>query len=103
MTPTTPTPTGGTKPVFIPLQTSPFRRFESGVKRIEWRVFGPRWNHRCVQKGRAVTLSHGYSGARLYGVVARVRRVPRHRAPGAVCEQFPDAKFFCAIHVEVRS
>ena len=65
-----------TRPLFVPLKTRYFRAFESGVKTIEYRKAGPRWNERTCSIGRPAILSHGYSGARLYACVASVQRVP---------------------------
>ena len=65
-----------TRPLFVPLKTRYFRAFESGVKTIEYRKAGPRWNEATCTVGRSVVLSHGYSGARLYARVASVQRVP---------------------------
>lgn len=53
------------KALFIPLTTRYFREFEAGLKRVEYRRYGPRWNERTCAPGRAVTLSHGYSGSRI--------------------------------------
>ena len=63
---------GTTKALFVPLRTEFFRAFERGEKQIEYRAYGPRWNGRTCWPGRPVTLSHGYSGARLRAVVERV-------------------------------
>lgn len=65
-----------TKPLFVPLKTRYFRAFESGAKTTEYRLAGPRWNERSCWIGRPVTLSHGYSGSRLYARVASVERIP---------------------------
>lgn len=64
-----------TKPLFVPLRTQYFRAFEAGTKRTEYRRYGPRWNERTCWIGRAVTLSHGYSGSRLCACVASVQRI----------------------------
>jgi predicted anti-sigma-YlaC factor YlaD len=64
-----------TKALFVPLKTRYFRAFESGVKTIEYRRAGARWNECSCWIGRPVTLSHGYSGARLYARVASVQRI----------------------------
>lgn len=64
-----------TKPLFVPLKTRYFRAFEAGTKTIEYRKAGPRWNERSCWIGRSVTLSHGYSGSRLYARVASVQRI----------------------------
>ena len=64
-----------TKPLFVPLKTRYFRAFESGVKTIEYRKAGPRWNEATCTVGRSVVLSHGYSGSRIAARVASTRRV----------------------------
>jgi len=51
--------------MFIPLRRKYFEQFLAGTKRIEYRLHGPRWNERTAWIGRPVTLSLGYSGARL--------------------------------------
>lgn len=48
------------KPLFIPLKGEYFDRFEDGTKRSELRKWGPRWNMRVCEPGRAVVLSRGY-------------------------------------------
>jgi hypothetical protein len=60
------------KPLFVPLKTEYFRQFESGIKKKEYRRYGPGWNERTCRIGRAVTLSHGYSGARLKGTITGI-------------------------------
>jgi hypothetical protein len=58
------------KPLFIPLKTEYFDAFASGVKSIEYRQFGPRWNEKTCLIRRPVVLSCGYGkGRRLYGVI----------------------------------
>ncbi len=58
------------KPLFIPLKTEFFEAFEKGTKTVEYRKYGPRWNEKTCEVGRAVTLSHGYgTKRRLQGVV----------------------------------
>lgn len=63
------------KPLFVPLKTRYFRAFVAGTKTTEYRRYGPRWNETTCWPGRPVTLSHGYSGARLTARVANVERV----------------------------
>jgi hypothetical protein len=67
------------KSLFVPLCTEWFEAFASGAKHEEWRRYGPRWNEKTCRVGRPVTLSHGYSGARLAGVVTsfRIERAKR--------------------------
>ncbi len=69
------------RPLFVPLKTRYFRAFEDGSKTIEYRRYGARWNERAAWIGRPVTLSHGYSGARLYARVVSVQRVPGSALP----------------------
>ena len=69
------------KPLFVPLKTEWLDAFASGQKTSEWRAHGPRWNAGTCWPGRAVILSHGYSGARLHARIAKVRyRTARTRA-----------------------
>jgi hypothetical protein len=60
------------KPLFVPLKREHWLAFAEGRKRIEYRLLGGRWNERQVHHGRAVVLSYGYSGPRLYAFVAGV-------------------------------
>ena len=73
------------KPLFVPLRTEWFEAFASGKKHEEWRRYGPRWNEKTCRVGRPVTLSHGYSGARLAGEVTFFRI---ERAKHAAAEIF---------------
>lgn len=88
------------KPLFVPLKTRYFRAFESGVKTIEYRKAGPRWNERTCWVGRPVTLSHGYSGARLYARVVSVQRVPANAL--ADPDPYEPADELIAIGLEMR-
>jgi hypothetical protein len=40
------------KPLFIPLKAEYFEAFESGGKRTEYRLSGPRWNAETCRMGR---------------------------------------------------
>lgn len=98
MKPTAPNSGGADeKPLFIPLRTEWFRKFESGDKTTEYRAYGPRWNERTCRVGRKATISHGYSGKRLHRVVGGFKKVPHNRAPFAAQNIFPDAQFIAAI------
>jgi len=68
------------RPLFIPLKREWFEAFKSGNNKREWRRYGPRWNKGTCTPRRRVTLSLGYSGARLYGRVSSFRTA---RAKGA--------------------
>src|SRR3990167_457942 len=86
------------KPLFIPLTTQWFRAFKLGEKTVEYRSYGPRWNeHTCVP-GRAVTLSHGYSGNRLTATVLRFEVINQQQTPEVSRRLFPHAKQIAAIH-----
>lgn len=88
-----------TKPLFVPLKTRYFRAFESGVKTVEYRKTGQRWNERSCWIGRPVTLSHGYSGSRLWARVVSVQRVPASTL--ADCDPYQPSDELIAIHLEV--
>ncbi len=85
------------KPLFIPLRTEWFRKFESGEKDVEFRAYGPRWNEKTCRVGRLATVSHGYSGARLARRVESVLIVSRHSAPVEARDIFPNADRIIAI------
>lgn len=91
------------RPMFLPLRTQWFAAFRDGSKRVEWRAYGPRWNRQTAFRGRAVTLSLGYSGARLVGTVLRTRRVRAEDAPAAARAIYPTARYLCAIHFALES
>jgi len=60
------------KPLFIPLKRQYFEAFSAGKKKIEYRKLGPRWNFNTCIAGRSVTLSLGYSGARMSAHIHRL-------------------------------
>lgn len=47
--------------LFVPLNTEPYRRFESGEKDVELRGYCDRFNGDTVTPGRPVELRRGYS------------------------------------------
>lgn len=63
------------KPLFIPLKSLYYDAFASGLKTVEYRPYGARWNERTCPIGRLVTLSKGYGKQhRLQGRVIGFRR-----------------------------
>ncbi len=81
----------GMKPLFIPLRGVEFDAFANGRKRVEYRRYGRQFTERQAYPGRSVTLSRGYSGARLYGVVLDVGLM--YAAPGCGLDTYgPDAE-----------
>lgn len=82
------------KPLFVPLKREYFEAFRSGNKRTEYRLYGPRWHEGTVIKGRPVTLSLGYSGARLTGTVKRMRLVKND-----ITDLYPRGATLCAIDI----
>ncbi|MDP3725864.1 MAG: hypothetical protein Q8R36_01565 [bacterium] len=60
-----------TKSVFVPLNKEAFRDFSKG-KTFEVRRAERGWNRNQIYTGRGITLSCGYSGARLSGVIGKV-------------------------------
>lgn len=88
------------KPLFIPLKTEWFRAFEAGEKSVEYRLEGTRWNADTCRIGRAVTLSHGYSGSRLQGVVAGFEIVGPDAHP-AIAQIYPGHERIAAISIRL--
>lgn len=82
------------KPLFIPLKREYFEAFDNGTKRTEYRLYGPRWHEGTVIPGRPVTLSLGYSGARLSGTVRRMRKVKN-----TITDLYPRGATLCAIDI----
>lgn len=61
------------RPLFIPLMKEYYQSFERGEKRIEYRIYGKRWNERTVYPNRPVVLSCGYGKRnRLSAIVDRL-------------------------------
>ena len=86
------------KPLFVPLKTEWFRAFAAGAKTTEFRLYGPRWNEATCVPGRQVTLSHGYSGARISAEVVRLRKV-RNRSKTGI---YPSGAILAAIDLRVH-
>lgn len=82
------------KPLFVPLKRQYFEQFANGTKRTEYRLYGPRWHEGTVVPGRPVTLSLGYSGARLSGVVVKMRKIKN-----TITDLFPRGAYLCAIDI----
>jgi hypothetical protein len=62
--------------LFVPLRGEWFDAFEAGTKTWEHRLLHRGWNETNCVVGRRVTLSRGYSGRRLYGVITDVKVQP---------------------------
>lgn len=90
------------KPLFIPLKTRWFREFSEGRKTIEYRRYGPRWHEGTCVVGRAVIISHGYSGDRIRGIIVDFERIYLHETPSVVQKLFVDSDFIAAISIELR-
>lgn len=88
------------KPLFIPLRTEWFRKFEDGSKDTEYRAYGPRWNERTCRVGRKAIVSHGYGKrARLEKTVVGFKKIRCALAPIAACEIYPNSDFIAAIQL----
>lgn len=85
------------KPLFIPLRTEWFRKFEDGSKDTEYRAYGPRWNEKTCRVGRPATVSHGYSGERLSRKVTGFTKLRWALAPIEACQIYPNSNFIAAI------
>ena len=59
-----------TKPLFIPLKKEYFEQYKDGSKHYELRKPEKQFQLKYLWPGRAVTLSCGYSGDRLYTKIA---------------------------------
>lgn len=68
--------------LFVPLKGCEFDRFARGEKTIEYRRLGPQYSLKTCRIGRRVTLSHGYSGARLSAIIESVEVFPARKGCG---------------------
>lgn len=87
------------KPLFIPLRAEWYRAFEAGIKDMEFRVYGPRWNENTCWVGRRATLAYGYGHPRMSRVITGFTKLTRAQAPTVAKSIFPDAQFFAAIEL----
>lgn len=85
------------KPLFIPLKTEYFRQFQNGTKTVEYRLHGPRWHSGTCIPGRAVTLSHGYSGERIKAVVVSLSIICNN-----ITDIYPRGSELAAIRVRIQ-
>jgi hypothetical protein len=91
-----------TPPLFVPLRAEYFRAFAEGSKTVEWRKFGPRFNDKTLYRGRSITLSNGYSGARLYGRITALELKPAEAVPH-VGTIYKPKDLLVGIHVKLIS
>lgn len=89
------------KPLFIPLKTRWFRAFAEGIKSIEYRAYGPRWNEATCQCGRDVVLSHGYNGSRIAGRVSAFERIDIAYCPIEAQDLFANHTHLAAITIDL--
>lgn len=87
------------QPLFVPLASEPYRRFEAGVKTVEVRQHLGRWNERVVHTGRPVLLRRGYSTRDEFrGIIGRVAyasnlwSLPEWAMKGAAFDRPPGAE-----------
>lgn len=88
------------KPLFVPLKKCWFEAFASGKKRVEYRLYGPRWHEGTCIPGRDVVLSCGYSGARLHGTIVGFKKMNSNRVKAAR-ELYGDNVTLAAISVHL--
>lgn len=81
------------RPLFIPLRREWFEAFARGSKTREWRRYGGVWTERHCWPGRPVTLSLGYSGARLRGHIVDFSK---RRAAGSAAAVY-GRRAICAV------
>jgi hypothetical protein len=79
------------KPLFLPLKTEWFLKFQSGEKCWEYRAYGPRWNERTCTIGRSITISLGYTRKRIAGTIAEFKVISS--------DQSPDFQRCCPCHI----
>ena len=73
------------KPLFVPLKAEHYEDVQIGTKRIEYRLYGKRWNEKTCLVGRRITLSKGYGkGNRINGVIVGFNAV---QAINSSCQQ----------------
>lgn len=77
--------------MFIPLKKKYFEQFARGEKKHEFRLYGKRWNERVCRPGRDVTLSCGYSGARIKGTISAFS-VQRADSVPVIKDVYPEIK-----------
>ena len=93
--------------LFIPLKHCFYDDFIKGNKQTEYRLFGPRWNHKTCFVGRSVTLSSGYGKSkRAYTAIKAVEIKKRYELSGDVQDAIihcytatPETEIIC-IHME---
>lgn len=87
------------KPFFLPLKAKWFSAFEQGLKTIEYRKAGGRFDG--ILPGRSVTLPNGYSGRRLSSVCIKIELLPIEECPVECLEIYPPGVTLRAIHLQV--
>ena len=88
------------KPLFVPLRTEYFDKFEQGLKTTEYRLLGARWNANTCPPGRSVVLSHGYGiNRRLHTVILRFEVCSGRQVPE--CDQADILSVFGRLDVDI--
>jgi len=90
------------KPKFIAVKAEYFRAFKDGSKTVEWRKFGPGYNERTLWIGRAITISNGYSGARLHGTITALDFMPARLVSKEALLYYAPSDTLVGIHVKLR-
>jgi hypothetical protein len=95
------------RPLFIPLRRKFYDAFCAGIKTIEYRRYGPRWNEKTCMPGRLVTLSLGYGKQhRIKGTIIKfsVAFIQELEAPvqQAWAECFPNDYLAACIQIEIE-
>ena len=90
------------KPLFIPVRRIYFDQFAAGLKTYEIRCYGGRWTQERCTVGRAVIVSCGYRGPRLYGQVVGFAKIGRCQASEVAREIYPLCQVFARIAITLR-
>lgn len=88
-------------PLFLPLRSQYFLDFAAGRKDTEWRRWGARYNERTLTRGRLVTISKGYSGPRLVGVIVDYELRSSDQVDGALTI-FQPGETLVGIRIKLR-
>ncbi len=92
-----------TPPLYVPLKAEYFRAFAEGKKTVEWRKLAGKFNERTCYVGRKVTLSNGYSGARLYGHIVKLEFAVAEKVGREALALFKRREMLVGIHVKLLS
>ena len=91
------------KPLFCPLKKQYFNQFKDGTKSTEYRGYGRQWTERTVIIGRPITLSCGYNGERIHGIISSLDIISIGESP-VVAQELYSGRYdkICAISITIQ-